>query len=299
MGTCKGTLGEAQDIATRSVNVIDHVAVNLTPMERDQLQCQSITKVFVDLQTQGLMNVQSVLKVNVADYAEMFVAMFKYSWFNNDHPEHHHLLSDLADTSGISCLVFRKGAWQFTGEITEIRECLNIVAVRFCDIECEIKASMTEVNFGKFEKYREQVEILTARRTLYEERLKEGILSSEVNIDGILSSLVKKIRLDMRVFTAAREDHYNEARKEAEKNRDKIHSDWLVGGALYNEAMYNYNMLKDWMPGKPLRAEHLKVIAMFKRCLRVSKDNIKQSVELLMSIDADLYEAWRAQYGDD
>lgn len=157
--TCKGILGEAQNVATRSVAVIDHVAVNFAPMERNQLQSQSITKVFVDLQGQTLSTVQSAFRVNVADYREMFVAMFKYCWFNNDHPKHHHLLSDLADTSGTSCIVFRKGVWQFTEEISEVRECLNNVAVRFFDIECEMRASMTPANFNSFEKFREQARI--------------------------------------------------------------------------------------------------------------------------------------------
>lgn len=299
MGTCKGILGEAQNAATRSAEIMDHVAVNFAPMERDHLQSQSITTVFVDLQNQALSSVQSAIRLNVADFDEMFVAMFKYCWLNNDHPEHHHLLYDLQDSSGTYCLVFRKGAWQLTAEFSEIRECLNIVAVRFFDVEREIKASMTQINFDKFETYREQVEKLTTSKTPYEERMKEGIRMSEVNVNKTLMGLVNKIRVELKTFTTARGQHYMAARSEAERNRDRIHSDWLVDGALYKEALHNYNKYKDWLPGKPLQVEHLKVVAMFKRCLRVSKDNIKQSVETLLAIDKDLYDAWIVQYGDE
>ena len=103
----------------------------------------------------------------------------------------------------------------------------------------------------------------------------------------------------MKYFTTARKEHYATAKKEAEKNRDRVHSDWLVGGALYNEAIHNYNKYKDWLPGKPLRTEYLKVVATFKRCLRVTEDNIKQGVEMLLAIDKDMYEAWCEAYGDD
>lgn len=129
--------------------------------------------------------------------------------------------------------------------------------------------------------------------------MKEGILMSEANMDKTLLSLVNKIRVEMKAFTEAREGHYVKAREEAIRNRDKVHSDWLVGGALYNEAIHNFNKYKDWLPGKPLQAEHAKVVAMFKRCLRVSKDNIRQSVETLLAIDKDMYEAWSEAYGDD
>ena len=121
---------------------------------------------------------------------------------------------------------------------------------------------------------------------------------SKANVDKMLLSLVELVRVEMRSFTIDRKEHVLRAREEAEKNRDKVHSEWLVGGALYNKAMYNYNMYKDWLPGKPLRVEHMKVVALFKRCLRVSRDNIKQSVEALLAIDKDLYKAWSDTYGE-
>lgn len=296
ISTCNGDVGQALERATKTSTFIDGIAMNFEPMQRSSLQTQSISARLEALSARGVSIVQKILAVNVVDFSEILVAIFRFAWLDDECPEHHHLLGCHDGIHPSECLVFKKGAWRLVSFVTEIRECLNEASLFVYNVEDEIRESMSGMYYQKFEDYRSRIEEITAMATDFETKLMEGMLMPENHLESDLLTLMTKIRTELGSFTKRRSKLITAALRQAEASRDKISPDWLEGGQLYKEAFSNYMKFKDWLPDKPLHKEYLKLIETYKSTLFISRENVDKAVEDFSSVDHEKYRVWKEKY---
>ena len=286
----KNCKGSAQVPAVINTSTAEHEY----RFQRGYQQTRSQSRAMDLLLSRNSAEVVDVLTIDPKDCPRMFVSMIKFLWFNENYPQHHHML--MGGLKDKDCIVFQNGVWQYTNAFTEIRECIHEASTRFYDVETIVESNTAPMEFKCYLEYRDDMENLSGAKSSIECSISEGMQKSTAKIDIRLRDLMNKVTVELVRFTANRGELFERATSEAENNKPAVSSEWLGSGELYDTAISNFTKYKDWLPGKPLHTECLKMIDTYKRTFVNTRKNIEEAIKRCSDVDIELYKSWSENF---